>query len=212
MATQAKSAKRAKNPSPRKKARKGVTRPRKTAENAFHGDLSAQELIARMIRVDQAGEYGAVSIYEGQLAVLGRRPRSPEAAAIHEMAEAERIHLETFNRLIVERQVRPTMLSPLWRVAGLALGAGTALLGPKAAMACTVAVEEVIEGHYGKQAERLGDDEAELRATIKEYREDEIGHRDTGLAFGARETPAYPLLSAAIKAGSKLAIRLAERI
>jgi ubiquinone biosynthesis monooxygenase Coq7 len=212
MATRPGSAKRAKGAAPRKKTRTGAKRTRRTADNAFHGDPSAQELIARMIRVDQAGEYGAVCIYEGQLAVLGRHPRTPEAAVIHEMAAAERIHLETFDRLLVERRVRPTLLSPLWRVAGLALGAGTALLGPKAAMACTVAVEEVIEGHYQKQAERLGEDEAELRATIEEYREDEIDHRDTGLAFGAEAAPAYPLLSAVIKAGSKLAIRLAERI
>lgn len=212
MATRRSSAKRAKGPAPRRKARPAAKQPRRTAENALPSDLSAQELIARMIRVDQAGEYGAVCIYEGQLSVLEHRPETPEADVIREMAAAERRHLETFDQLLVERRVRPTLLSPLWRVAGLALGAGTALLGTKAAMACTVAVEEVIEGHYRKQVERLGDDEAELRATIEEYRRDEIDHRDTGLAFGAEQAPAYPLLSAAIKTGARLAIRLAERI
>jgi ubiquinone biosynthesis monooxygenase Coq7 len=108
--------------------------------------------------------------------------------------------------------VRPTALTPLWRAAGFALGAGTAMLGEKAAMACTVAVEEVIEEHYRGQADRLEDDEAELRATIEQYREDEAHHRDVGLANGAEETPGYRLLSGGIKAGTRLAIWLSERI
>ncbi|MDJ0946462.1 MAG: demethoxyubiquinone hydroxylase family protein [Kiloniellales bacterium] len=162
-----------------------------------------------MIRVDQAGEYGARRIYEGQLAVLGR---SPAAATIRKMHEQELAHLETFDRLVAERRVRPTLLQPVWHVAGFALGAATALLGEKAAMACTVAVEEVIDEHYAGQAERLGDDEPELKKAIEDFRADELEHRDIGLEHDAEGAPAYPLLSGAIKAGSRLAIWLSERI
>lgn len=173
------------------------------------GDPPARDLLARMLRVDQAGEYGAVRIYEGQLAVLGRKGC---AQTIQRMTEQERTHLKTFDRLVVERRVRPTALQPLWHVLGFALGAGTAMLGEKAAMACTVAVEEVIEEHYSAQADRLGDAEPELRATILQYRDDELGHRDIGMANGATEAPAYPILSTAIKTGTRLAIWLSERI
>lgn len=173
------------------------------------GDLTREQLIDRIIRVDQAGEYGAVRIYEGQLAVLGN---TPAGAVIRDMAEKEREHLATFDRLIPERRVRPTVLQPFWRVAGFALGAGTALLGPKAAMACTVAVEEVIDEHYKGQIDQLGDDEADLRAICTEYREDELEHRDTGLEHGAEQAPGYKALTGAIRAGSRLAIWLSERI
>lgn len=173
------------------------------------GDPAPQSEVARMIRVDHAGEYGAVRIYEGQLAVLGR---SPSAAVIREMATQERQHLQRFERLVVERRVRPTALGPLWHVAGFALGAASALLGERAAMACTVAVEEVIDEHYRQQSERLGDSEAVLKATIEEFRGDELEHRDTGLAHSAAEAPAHDLLTAAVKAGSRLAIWLSTRI
>ena len=182
---------------------------RETAEDRLPGDLTRQALIARMIRVDHAGEYGARRIYEGQLAVLGRTPSGP---AIAEMHDQEARHLEAFESLIAERRVRPTALQPLWHMAGFALGAATALMGEKAAMACTVAVEEVIDEHYAGQIERLGDDEAELRAALEDFRADELAHRDTGLAHGAAETPGYEPLSAAIKAGSRLAIWLSERV
>ena len=173
------------------------------------GDPPRAESVARMIRVDQAGEYGAARIYDGQLAVLGRSPAMP---VIRRMAEQEKRHLEAFDRLMVERHVRPTLLSPLWHVAGFALGAATALLGERAAMACTVAVEEVIDEHYAKQIETLGAEEGELKAALVEFRGHEIEHRDTGLAHGAAEAPAYALLSAAIKTGSRLAIWLSTRI
>jgi ubiquinone biosynthesis monooxygenase Coq7 len=162
-----------------------------------------------MLRVDHAGEYGAKRIYEGQLAVLGR---SRSAAAIRRMAEQEKRHLAVFDRLVAERHVRPTLLSPLWHAAGFALGAATALLGERAAMACTVAVEEVIDAHYTRQVEMLGTSEPELRATIEEFREDELDHRAVALAHGAEEMLGYDLLSAAIKTGSRLAIWLSERI
>ncbi len=183
--------------------------PKHTAEDRWPGDPDRATLVARMIRVDHAGEYGAKRIYDGQLAVLGR---SPEAAAIRRMAEQEARHLETFDRLIVARRVRPTLLHPIWHVAGFALGAATALLGERAAMACTVAVEEVIDEHYTRQTEALGEDEAELRRTVEAFRGDEREHREIGLARGARAAPAYPLLSGAIKAASRLAIWLSTRL
>lgn len=180
-----------------------------TDTHRLPGDPPRDEGIARMIRVDHAGEYGARRIYEGQLAVLGRSPAMP---VIRRMAEQEKRHLAAFDRLVVERRVRPTLLSPLWHVAGFALGAATALLGERAAMACTVAVEEVIDGHYAKQIDALGAEEGELKATLAEFRGHEIEHRDTGLAHGAAEAPAYALLSGAIKAGSRFAIWLSTRI
>ncbi len=183
--------------------------PRRTGEGRQPGDPTKRALVERMIRVDHAGEFGAVRIYAGQLAVLGH---TPAGEFIAEMAAQEKDHLESFERLIVERRVRPTLLSPLWHVAGFMLGAGTALLGERAAMACTVAVEEVIDDHYRHQAERLGGDEAELKALIESARADEIAHRDRALAEGGEGAPGYPLLSAGIKAGSRLAIWLSERL
>lgn len=172
------------------------------------GDPAPARQVERMIRVDHAGEYGAKRIYEGQLAVLGRGPAGP---AIRHMADQEARHLAAFERLIVERRVRPTALMPAWHVAGYALGAVTALLGAKAAMACTVAVEEVIDEHYRRQSAALGTAEPAIRAQVEEFRAEELEHRDTALAAGATEAPAYPLLSAAVKAASRLAIRLSER-
>jgi len=173
------------------------------------GDPPLADEVAAMIRVDHAGEYGAVRIYEGQLAVLGRGRGS---AAVREMSEQERRHLAAFETLLRERRVRPTLLQPLWHVAGFALGAATALLGERAAMACTVAVEEVIDEHYRGQAERLGGADPALTETIVEFRADEIAHRDKAVEMGAEEALGYDLLSAAIKTGSRLAIWLSERL
>jgi ubiquinone biosynthesis monooxygenase Coq7 len=181
----------------------------RTGDGLMPGDPTREELVSAMIRVDHAGEHGAVRIYEGQLAILSR---SEAEAPIREMAEQERRHLDGFDALIADRHVRPTLLSPLWHVAGFALGTGTALLGPKAAMACTQAVEEVIDDHYAAQAEKLGDDEAELRHMIEEYRADERAHRDTAIEQGAEEAPGYEMLTGAVKAGSRLAIWLSTRI
>jgi 3-demethoxyubiquinol 3-hydroxylase len=173
------------------------------------GDPSPKAAIERMLRVDHAGEFGAARIYEGQLAVLGR---SPSGRVIRRMAEQEKRHLAAFEALVVARRVRPTLLSPLWHAAGFALGAATALLGERAAMACTVAVEEVIDEHYRRQAEALGDTEPMLRRTIEEFRADEGEHRDIALAHGAREMLGYGLLSEVVKAGSRLAIWLSTRV
>jgi ubiquinone biosynthesis monooxygenase Coq7 len=165
---------------------------------------------ARMLRVDQAGEYGATRIYAGQLAVMG--DRGPHSATIHHMAEQEAVHRAKFDALIAERRVRPTALQPFWNVAGFALGAATALISPEAAMACTAAVEEEIDRHYTQQLDELDGDDPELGALIEEFRADEREHRDTALAAGAERAPAYPLLSGAIRLGCRVAIRLAERI
>ena len=168
-----------------------------------------EQQIARFLRVNQAGELGAVRIYQGQRAVLGKGRHGP---LLDHMTKQEQHHLDTFNRLIAERRVRPTALSPLWNVAGFVLGAGTALLGERAAMACTVAVEEAIDEHYADQAASLGEDESALKATIEQFRAEELEHRDIGLANEAEKAPAYPLLSGAIKTGCKFAIWLSERV
>ncbi len=165
-----------------------------------------------MIRVDQAGEYGATRIYAGQLAVMGNR--APHSAEIRAMAEQEIGHKAEFDAMIARRGVRPTALQPIWSVAGYALGAATALLGPEAAMACTAAVEEEIDRHYTRQLDELekdGDD-PELAGLIAKFRDDERAHRDAALAAGAERAPAYPLLNAAIRLGCRAAIRLSEKI
>ena len=181
---------------------------RKT-ESHLPGDLSGEALIARILRVDQAGEYGAKRIYEGQLAVLAGTEDEP---IIRKMLEQELEHLKEFDNLVANRKVRPTALQPLWHVAGYALGVSTALLGREAAMACTVAVEEVIDEHYASQSEQLSDDEQDLRNKIEKFRSDEQHHRDIGLEQGAESAPAYPVLTRAIKTGSRIAIWLSSRI
>ena len=163
-----------------------------------------------MIRVDQAGEYGAARIYAGQLAVMGNR--HPAASEIGRMQAQEQRHLDTFDRLMAERGVRPTLLSPLWDVAGFALGAATALMGPRAAMACTAAVETEIDAHYGEQLADLGGEDPELAAHIEDFRAEEAEHKETALAMGAEQTPGYPLLSALIRAGCRAAIGVAKRV
>ncbi len=195
-----------KTPRPRARTKAGG---KKTGEDRLPGDLSSRELLARIIRVDHAGECGAKRIYEGQLAVLGG---SDKGALLQHMADQELHHLETFKKMMVERRVRPTLLMPFWHVAGYALGAGTALMGERAAMACTVAVEEVIDGHYAGQHEKLGDDEKDLKKTIERFRAEEMGHRDMGIDHDAELTPGYCVLYEAIKAGTRAAIWLSERV
>ncbi|MET0239202.1 MAG: demethoxyubiquinone hydroxylase family protein [Sphingobium sp.] len=165
---------------------------------------------AAMLRVDQAGEVGATRIYAGQLAVLGNR--HPAARLIAGMAAQEERHRVAFDAMIVRRGVRPTLLAPVWHVAGYALGAATALLGPEAAMACTSAIETEIERHYGKQLDELGDADPELSEAIADFREEEVEHRDTAIAQGAERAPAFPLLSGLIRAGCRAAIALSAKI
>jgi ubiquinone biosynthesis monooxygenase Coq7 len=173
------------------------------------GDLAGPARIDQFIRVDHAGEYGATRIYKGQLAVLGRGPKGD---LLRHMEAQEQVHLETFKKLIAERRVRPTVLLPLWHLAGYTLGAVTAAMGERAAMACTVAVEEAIDEHYRAQSAVLGDDEAALRTTIETFRAEELEHRDIGLAHEAEQAPGYKLMSAIIKLGCKAAIAVSERI
>jgi ubiquinone biosynthesis monooxygenase Coq7 len=174
--------------------------------------MMERDELHRMIRVDQAGEYGATRIYEGQLAVMG--DRGPHSAEIRHMAAQEAEHRKKFDALLAHRGVRPTALHPFWSAAGYALGAGTALLGPEAAMACTAAVETEIDKHYSEQLDRLEATGAdpELAEMIAAFREDERQHRDSALANGAERAPAYPLLAGAIRLGCRIAIKVSERI
>lgn len=163
-----------------------------------------------MLRVDQAGEYGATRIYAGQLAVLRRN--CPEAKLVERMAAQEERHLARFNQLMAERRVRPTALQPLWNITGFALGAATALMSEKAALACTDAIETEIDRHYSSQLDELGEDDPELAADIAEFRADELEHRDTARKAGAAQAAGYPLLTAAIRGGCRVAIELSKRI
>ena len=182
-------------------------------------DLSARKpgpmrgRIAEMLRVDHAGEYGAVQIYRGQRAVFDHLPHKQVMSdLLREMEEGEQHHLETFDRLLAEREVRPTLFAPLWQIAGFGLGAATALMGEKAAMACTEAVETVIEEHYADQIVEVETAEPELAETFRQFREDELAHKHTAEEEGAREALGYDLLSNAIKFGCRFAIRVAEKI
>lgn len=169
--------------------------------------------VREMLRVDHAGEYGAVQIYRGQRAVFDHLPHKKYTAdLLKEMEEGEQHHLETFDRLLAERGVRPTLFSPLWNVAGFGLGAVTALMGEKAAMACTEAVEDVIEKHYGEQVEELKTVEPDLSQLVAEFREDELEHKHTAEANGALEAPAYGLMKSVIRFGCHMAIRVSEKI
>ena len=172
------------------------------------GDKRAD--VASMLRVDQAGEYGATRIYAGQLAVLRRN--APESKLIARMAAQEERHLKRFNELIAERRVRPTALQPLWNLAGFGLGAVTALISEKAALACTDAVETEIDRHYSAQLKELDAEDPELAADIAGFQADELEHRDTARKAGAAQAIGYPVLTAAIRAGCRVAIGLSKRI
>jgi ubiquinone biosynthesis monooxygenase Coq7 len=177
------------------------------------GPGAARRRLAEMLRVDHAGELAAAAIYRGQRAVLRQSARAGRTLAqIADLEAQEDEHLARFDALIIERGVRPSALAPLWRAAGFGLGAATALIGETAAHACTEAVETVIEGHYAAQIAELELPEPELAAELSRFRDDEMAHRDLALAEGAKNAPAYPLLSAVIRAGCRAAIRLAEKI
>lgn len=171
--------------------------------------------LEEMLRVDHAGEYGAVNIYRGQRAVFEKlNGKSRISALLKEMEDGEQHHLEAFDSMLLERNIRPTLFSPLWNAAGFALGAGTALMGEKAAMAFTSAVEDVIEKHYAEQIDELegNEEQAPLRETLTQFREDEIGHHDTAIEEGAEDAPGYSLMKKIIGAGCKVAIRLSEKV
>ena len=169
-----------------------------------------RSILEEIIRVDHAGEYGATRIYDGQIAVFGKN--SKIGKTIQHMADQEQEHIQKFEELIVKNRVRPTALIPVWNVAGYALGVSTALLGEKAAMACTVAVETVIGNHYGEQLSLLEDDQKELKKTIKKFKADELEHHDIGIAHDAEKTPGYKVLSKVIELGCKTAIEISKKI
>lgn len=174
----------------------------------------SEERLKQMIRVDHAGEHGAVRIYDGQLAVFDKIPGMEKTAElVHHMAAQEEDHLTHFDNLIVARDIRPTVFSPLWDMAGFTLGAVTALMGEKAAMACTAAVETEIDAHYAAQYDELenGTDD-DLRATIEKFRADEAAHKETALDQGAEDAPAYEMISKLIRFGCRVAIRASEKI
>jgi 3-demethoxyubiquinol 3-hydroxylase len=177
------------------------------------GAGAARDRLCEILRVDHAGELAAGAIYRGQRAVLrGSRSHGRALAQIADLEAQEDEHLARFDTILVERQVRPSLLAPLWRAAGFGLGAATALIGEKAAHACTEAVETVIERHYASQIAELGAAEPALAAELTRFRDDELEHRDIAIAEGARQAPAYPLLAAVIRAGCRAAIRIAEKV
>ncbi|MCE3232007.1 MAG: ubiquinone biosynthesis protein UbiB [Rickettsiaceae bacterium] len=173
------------------------------------GDITSDEFVKQVIRVDHAGEYGAKRIYEGQMAVL---KKSPVYKTIAHMAKQEEEHLKYFSEEISNRKVRPTALMPIWHVGAFAMGAVTAMMGEKAAMACTVAVEEVIDEHYQEQLLQLGEGEADLKNKIAKFRDEELEHRDIGLENNAENAPAYPLLRFAVRGATKMAIALSKKV
>ena len=167
-------------------------------------------ILDEIIRVDHAGEYGATRIYDGQIAIFGKD--SKIGKTIQHMADQEQEHIEKFNELLIEKRVRPTALLPVWNIAGFALGAGTALMGEKAAMACTVAVEKVIGEHYREQQNLLEDDEKELKKTIAKFEKDELEHHDIGLEHDAENAPGYKVMTKVIEIGCKAAIAISKKI
>ncbi|MES1201909.1 MAG: demethoxyubiquinone hydroxylase family protein [Pseudomonadota bacterium] len=177
------------------------------------GESVASRRLEEMLRVDHAGEFGAVQIYRGQRAVFDRSARKSHAAhVVAEMEAGEQAHLRTFDRMMLERGVRPTLMAPIWRVAGFGLGAATALLGEKAAHACTEAVEEVIEQHYARQSEELAVTDPDFKTIVDRFREEEIGHKETAINQGAQEAPGYIVLSTLIKLGCRAAIAISEKV
>ena len=169
-----------------------------------------REILEEIIRVDHAGEYGATKIYDGQIAIFGKN--SKLGKTIQHMADQEQEHIEKFNELILEHRVRPTAFLPLWNVAGFGLGAVTAMMGEKAAMACTVAVEKVIGEHYRDQQDLLEDDHKELRKTIKKFEKDELEHHDIGIDHDAENAPGYNIMKTVIEFGCKTAIAISKKI
>lgn len=186
-----------------------TTLPAVSGASSSNDDAALKALMAEMIRVDHAGEYAALEIYKGQLAVLGN---TPIASELKEMLANEQHHYDTFSRLMVEHQVRPTVMLPLWKVLSFGLGAVSALAGRKPAMAVTDAVEEVIGEHYNEQLQKLGDRKPELKKIIAEFRDDELHHQNTAIDHGAKQAPLYRLMSQIIKTGCRVAIKVSEKI
>ena len=172
-----------------------------------------QKILEEIIRVDHAGERGAIKIYEGQLLALKTIKQDNDLKdTIEEMKEHEKEHLEYFEKEIQKRKIKPTYFLPLWDVMGVALGFGTAMLGKKAAMVCTASVEEVIEDHYQNQIKKLGNDEKDLKAKIEKFKNDEIDHKNIAYKSGATNKGLYSIMDKIIKTSSKIAITISEKI
>ena len=172
-----------------------------------------KKTLEEIIRVDHAGERGAIKIYEGQLLALKTIKNDKNLKdIIEEMKEHEKEHLEYFEKQIQKRKIKPTYFLPLWDLLGVSLGFGTALLGKKAAMLCTASVEEVIENHYQNQLNELGDDEKDLKEKIEKFIGDEIAHKNTAYEAGAINKGIYSIMDKIIKTGSKIAINISEKI
>jgi 3-demethoxyubiquinol 3-hydroxylase len=175
--------------------------------------MKSKNKIEEFIRVDHAGERGAVKIYEGQLLALNTLIRDDKLKkVIEEMRVHEKEHCEFFEKEILKRNIKPTKLLPLWDLLGVGLGFGSTLLGKKAAMLCTASVEEVIDKHYLSQINQLEEDENNLKEKIIKFREDELHHKDIAYEKGATKKGLYSILDAIIKAGSKIAINISEKI
>jgi len=176
-------------------------------------EKSNKNTLEEIIRVDHAGERGAIKIYEGQLLALKTIKQDSDLKdKIEEMKEHEKEHLEYFEKEIQKRKIKPTYLLPLWDVMGVALGFGTAVLGKKAAMLCTASVEEVIEDHYQNQLKKLGDDEIDLKAKIEKFKKEEVNHKNMAYELGATNKGFYSIMDKVIKTGSKIAITISEKI
>ncbi len=172
-----------------------------------------KKILEEIIRVDHAGERGAIKIYEGQLLALKTIKQDNDLKdKIEEMKEQEKKHLEYFEKEIQKRKIKPTSLLPLWDLMGVTLGFGTALLGKKAAMLCTASVEEVIEDHYQNQLQKLGNDEKDLKAKIEKFKEDEIEHKNMAYATGITNKGFYSIMDKVIRTGSRIAITISEKI
>jgi|TARA_B110000116_G_C16793781_1_gene565382 ubiquinone biosynthesis monooxygenase Coq7 len=189
---------------------KNKSNKKKTVKKKLEKKITDRQILEEIIRVDHAGEYGATRIYEGQIAIFGKNTNIGKT--IQHMADQEQEHIEKFQNLIISERVRPTALLPLWNIAGYALGAGTAIMGEKAAMACTVAVEKVIGEHYEEQVSLLQDDQKKLKSTIKKFAADELEHHDIGIAHDAESTPGYKILTKIIELGCKTAIAVSKKI
>ena len=187
-----------------------MAKKKKTSFKNTNKSKTNREILEEIIRVDHAGEYGATRIYDGQIAVFGKS--SKIGKTIQHMADQEQEHIDKFNELILEHRVRPTALLPIWNIAGFALGASTALLGEKAAMACTVAVEKVIGEHYQEQIDLLEDDHKDLKKTISKFRDDELEHHDIGIEHDAESAIGYRVMSKVIELGCKTAIAISKKV
>ena len=186
-----------------------MTLKKSNKKNISKNKKTDHQILEEIIRVDHAGEYGATRIYEGQMAIFGKNTKIGKT--IKHMADQEQEHIDKFNELIIKERVRPTVLLPLWNVVGYALGAGTAIMGEKAAMACTVAVEKVIGNHYEEQTKLLKNDQKKLKTTIKKFAVDELEHHDIGIAYDAKSAPGYKVLTKIIEVGCKTAIAVSKK-